>query len=392
MLVLATAVAVALAAAPGSAWSNGGYSADLNDPDYGTHDWIADRALDLQTMDVSYLQTTYHTQYLLGTEAPDNPEFIGDSTNHHVYYYSSGALQDNASAARASQMYDLALARLVAGDFSVAAYYTGAMTHYIADVGVFGHTMGAYTDWGAEVHHSDYESYFESVLDLLNLPSSTPLGYLGAYDATLGLARNITFGSGGIKPNTWMDENYDWSDGVFAASAMASLHASVAAVAAAINHLMTEAWHEPPEEGEEPVEEQTVPGAPASLEAYVGQGCVTLVWAPPTSDGGKPIIEYWVFRAVGTGNSDVLAKVSSLSVSWVDGDVEGGCAYTYRVAARNSVGLGELSDPATVTTPDESEEDEGLAGILLIAVASGVMAAASGGAIAWRRSRKGGSG
>jgi len=28
------------------AWSNGGFSADPSNPDYGTHDWIAQHALD----------------------------------------------------------------------------------------------------------------------------------------------------------------------------------------------------------------------------------------------------------------------------------------------------------------------------------------------------------
>lgn len=31
---------------PGAAWSNGGYSSDPTHPDYGTHDWIAQHALD----------------------------------------------------------------------------------------------------------------------------------------------------------------------------------------------------------------------------------------------------------------------------------------------------------------------------------------------------------
>src|SRR5512137_1896218 len=76
------------------AWGNGGYSSDQTNPDYGTHDRIADLALTLTLQNVSFLKSTYHTQYLLGTEAPDNPEFIGDSTNHHFYYFSSGLVQD----------------------------------------------------------------------------------------------------------------------------------------------------------------------------------------------------------------------------------------------------------------------------------------------------------
>jgi len=231
-----------------TAWSNGGYSADPNTPDYGTHDWIAEMALTIQTKDVTFLSTTYHAKFLLGTEAPDNPAYIGDSTNHHVYYYSGGAIQDDVGADRASAMYQTALGYLTAGDLENAAFYIGAMAHYIADVGVFGHTMGASTDWGSEVHHSDYESHFESILGSLPFPSIT-LGDQSAYSATTGLAYEITFGSGSIMTNVWMDANYDWTDSTFEASAMASLNAAVSAVADAINHLMIEAGQAIPEFG-----------------------------------------------------------------------------------------------------------------------------------------------
>ncbi len=33
-------------ASQATAWSNGGYSADPTNPDYGTHDWLAEHALD----------------------------------------------------------------------------------------------------------------------------------------------------------------------------------------------------------------------------------------------------------------------------------------------------------------------------------------------------------
>ena len=228
------------------AWSNGGYSADPNNPDYGTHDWIANKALTIQTRDVTFLTTTYHARYLLGTEAPDNPAYIGDSTNHHVYYYSGGSIQDDVGADRASAMYQTALSYLTAGDYGNAAFYIGAMTHYISDVGVFGHTMGAGTDWGSEVHHSDYENEFEARLGTIATPSIV-LGNLAAYSATTGLAYTTTFGSGTIKSNVWMDTNYDWADSVFSAGAIASLYASVGAVAAAINHLLIETGQVIPE-------------------------------------------------------------------------------------------------------------------------------------------------
>jgi hypothetical protein len=396
VFVFAAAVLLTLASACAGAWSNGGYSADPEDPDYGTHDWIADAALDMQSRDVSFLETTYHTTYLLATEAPDNPEYIGDSVEHHVYYYASGSLQDDSSAVRASEMYDLALERLDAGDFSVAAYYIGAMTHYIADMGVFGHTMGAYTDWGAEVHHSDYEEEFESMLGSLPAPPGTGLGNMTAYDAAAGLARDITFGSGDIEPNVWMDDNYDWSDDVFVDSAMASLHASVYAVAAAVNHLLFEWTYEAPDDDgndddddddddDDGGEEATAPGAPRSLEAYVEDGHVALTWEPPLSDGGEPIIEYWVYRTDATGSRVVASKVSSLTLSWMDEDVQDGGNFTYHVAARNSVGLGDLSEPAMVTI---SSAQDGSNPWLVAAASALIAALVSAGAIAVRVSRR----
>ena len=82
-------------------WSNGGYSADPSHPDYGTHDWIAQHALDwLPTQEKQYI-TDNLAAYLYGTELPDNnnasaPGHIGDTTKHHIYFYANGTLQDDA--------------------------------------------------------------------------------------------------------------------------------------------------------------------------------------------------------------------------------------------------------------------------------------------------------
>ena len=222
------------------AWSNGGYSWDPLDPDYGTHDWIAEAALAMQTRDASFLTGDNLVRFLLGTEAPDNDEYIGDHDEHHVYYYATGAVQDDAAASRAQDMYDLALLADLEDRPADTAYYLGAMAHYISDVGVFGHTMGAVTVWGYEEHHTDYEEEFESILDSLEMPTDMTLSNMSAYDAALGLAKDITFGDDVIEANTWMDDNYDWSDSVFVASAMASLHASVCSVAAAIDYFLWE--------------------------------------------------------------------------------------------------------------------------------------------------------
>jgi hypothetical protein len=132
-------------------WSNGGWSTDPSNPKYGTHDWIAQHALDwLPTGEKQFIINNLNI-YLYGTELPDNPyapDGIGDTSKHHVYYYADGSLQDDSSAARAQQEYDDALNYARSGDWVNASKTLGIMTHYISDVGVFGHVMGTYTDWG----------------------------------------------------------------------------------------------------------------------------------------------------------------------------------------------------------------------------------------------------
>ena len=371
-------VSLPLLSASAGAWSNGGYSTDQANPDYGTHDWIAEAALDLQTRDVTFLRTTYHTEFLLGTEAPDNPEYIGDTTKHHVYFYSSHQLQDDACAVRASQIYQTALGYLLTGDYHSAAFDIGVLAHYVSDPGVFGHTMGAYTDWGGEVHHSDYENAFESMLGSLSPPTGLSLGDSDAYNATLDLGESITFGGGVIQPNVWMDENYDWAEGTFVASAMASLHASVAAVAAVIDHLMIEASSSSPPPP--PPQIPHVPQPPAHLTASVDGSQIVLTWSAPSSDGGASITGYAVYRGTDSQSPLHRTTVSSSTYSWTDKSPEKGVTYHYWVTAENSAGSSEWSERASATVPKKTDSST-----LPIALAAISIAIASGGVLLWRR-------
>jgi hypothetical protein len=356
------------------AWSNGGYSSDPGNPDYGTHDWIADNAIAIQTMDANFLKTTYHARFLLGTEAPDNSAYIGDSTNHHVYYYSSGDLQDGKSAIRASQMYQIALGYMASQDLDNAAYYTGAMTHYVADVGVFGHTMGSGTDWGAEDHHSDYENAIESMTGSLSSPTGVSLGDSDTYAATVDLANIVTFGGGAIMPNIWMDNNYNWADSTFVTSAMASLNSSVAAVAAVVNHLLVEAGA--PSTSPDP----QAPQPPVSLRATVIGASIGLSWSPPTNDGGRAVTGYEIFRGTDPDNPSLMSTVADYARSWTDESVEKGKTYYYWVVAVNSVGSSGMSTVASATIPREQSSF-----LLPISVSSALLAFAAGGAMLWRR-------
>jgi hypothetical protein len=214
-----------LSVKPVLGWSNGGYSDDPAHPDYGTHDWIAQHALDwLPTDEKKYIVDNLAT-YLYGTELPDNSLAvggIGDTTKHHVYFYANGSLQDDASAVRASEEYQIALNFLKAHDYTNAAKSAGIASHYIVDVAVFGHVMGANTAWGAEVHHADYEDYvnartttYSSSFDsYLHFDGS--LTVISSYDAAKNLAYDTTFDVDGDLTCVWMDTNYNWSNPTFA--------------------------------------------------------------------------------------------------------------------------------------------------------------------------------
>ena len=206
------------------AWSNGGYSDDPSNPDYGTHDWMAQHALDWLPSDEREFIENNLTIYLYGTELPDNGQAsdgIGDTLRHHIYYFSNGSLQDDSSAVRASEEYNITLSYLNANDFVNAAKHAGIMTHYIADMAVFGHVMGSSTNWGTEQHHSDYENYVNSRTNSYDDDFNTYLSYDGsfdiitAYDAAKNLAYDTTFDIDGDLTCVRMDQHYNWSNPVF---------------------------------------------------------------------------------------------------------------------------------------------------------------------------------
>jgi hypothetical protein len=230
-------------------WSNGGYSAHIEDPDYGTHDWIAQHALDWLPTEERQFITDSFTSFLYGTELPDNsqtPEGIGDANMHHIYFYVNGSLQDDSSAVRANMEYEKAKRFHAAGNFTAVLLHLGMVTHYIADMAVFGHVMGAATAWGTETHHSEYEYY---VLDRTLTYSSGFDSYLRfdgslasttAYGAALRVARDTTFdGAAGLNC-TWMDQHFNWSDEVFRNRCGESLNLAVNVVADMLHSFFAE--------------------------------------------------------------------------------------------------------------------------------------------------------
>jgi hypothetical protein len=230
--------------APAWAWNNGGDTRPGNSPQLATHDWIALYALLWMPEAESWWIAENPidlSNFLLGTELPDNsghPLGIGDTSLHHVYYFASGTLQDGSAANRAQDEFDQALSFLDSGNYSAAALHARVMSHYIIDVGVFGHVMGSGTDWGAEAHHGDYEDYVETRTNEFPMDDfSVYLSYDGslatidAHDAALNIAYDTTFGGAGGLGCAWMDTHYDWNNPTFKNRAGASINLCANALA-----------------------------------------------------------------------------------------------------------------------------------------------------------------
>jgi len=253
VLVISVSLIIILSSRPALAWSNGAPSSGPAAPRYGTHDWIAQHALDwVPITEKQFLEDNLNA-FLYGTEIPDfsdtvEKDGIGDTQNHHVYFYPDGRIQDDAAAKRARDTFSTTLDRLRAGDYPSAAKWAGTTAHYISDLGVFGHVMGALTEWGAEDHHVDFEAYVKNRTTCYDSPYEAALAFdgilenLSAYDATLRLAHDTAFDDSGQGHTAfWMDRNYDWNDPTFSARVGRSLSLSVNAVADVLHSLWVEA-------------------------------------------------------------------------------------------------------------------------------------------------------
>lgn len=206
------------------AWSNGpgvGYSTDPNHPNIGTHDLILNSAIDMLPADMKSQIDISAADY--GSEMPNYNETIcnctygiGDRGKHHVYYKSDGTVQDTIGADRAKDEYDLAKTNLSNGDKYNFSVHIGIMSHYIADVADYGHTMinessGSnvefehYVNINPDQFFKDTYIRFDGVYDNIT-----------AYDAALALAKDTTFDNkfgNGTYTNIWMDNAMNSSSG-----------------------------------------------------------------------------------------------------------------------------------------------------------------------------------
>ncbi|MEM3342038.1 MAG: zinc dependent phospholipase C family protein [Thermoplasmata archaeon] len=205
-----------------TAWSNGGQSSSINNPVFGTHDYIAKKAASFLPASERAWILNNENAYLFGTEVPDytgGTYGIGDTGMHHIYFKARGMLVDDASARRAAQMYQSALEALKKNEFEKAAVYTGAMTHYISDSAVHAHTMGSNTVWGEERVHSAYESdvywdtRFETSFYDRYISFDGQLEPTSAYWAAVLCGHDATFDNDNTgMTNVNFDINYNYSN------------------------------------------------------------------------------------------------------------------------------------------------------------------------------------
>lgn len=93
---------------------------------------------------------------------------------------------------------------------------------------------------------------------------------------------------------------------------------------------------------------QTTPTSPQNLSIISGDGCVTLKWSPPISDGGSKIVQYIIIRTNLKNNQKIEHSISHTDFLFKDTSVENGKEYMYSVIARNGVGNGKKSPNITV--------------------------------------------
>lgn len=90
-----------------------------------------------------------------------------------------------------------------------------------------------------------------------------------------------------------------------------------------------------------------VPAKPTAPTFVEGDGTITLSWTAPATNG-EPITGYTISS---TGGAPSPVKVDGSKASYVFSGLSNGTGYTFRIAATNVVGDGQLSDASATATP-----------------------------------------
>ena len=85
----------------------------------------------------------------------------------------------------------------------------------------------------------------------------------------------------------------------------------------------------------------------ANNAAITASGIVGLTWSTPSSNGGSAIIDYQISFKTGTAAYTVLAS-GITATSYTASSLSAGVTYTFKVTARNVVGLGADSSEVSI--------------------------------------------
>lgn len=249
-------------------------SSDINRPYFTTHQWLANESLNLSP---SSSRVQWITNNLLdfwhGVEAPYNSavtdsyavtaEDYGDINDLVLYLDVTGTSVTNGSLAdRAKDEYDNLVVELAKDemDEALAAFYAGAMTHYVSQAGVWG-AIWDETLWGTlpDANWTSFENQIEAGLNatyfdddqdewvnnLFTTLSPTIITPVDAYDATVDLAINIhpvAQSLGDDFENDWT-EVANWTT-IYKDNVIDCLTYSIEAIYSALDHAMVSAnWN-----------------------------------------------------------------------------------------------------------------------------------------------------
>lgn len=126
---------------PVLAWHNGGDQANAP-PKFGMHDYIAYKGLDRAPKAKVVCIRQNLIAYFIGTEAPDTGKTVAGVASqgyhdsgacHCVYFDADGTITRDREMQRVREEFDKAVAALQAGRKEQAAFFAGAMAHYVGD-------------------------------------------------------------------------------------------------------------------------------------------------------------------------------------------------------------------------------------------------------------------
>jgi|GEM_PF-1529063 len=93
----------------------------------------------------------------------------------------------------------------------------------------------------------------------------------------------------------------------------------------------------------------TTPTAPQNFAVTAGAQQLVLNWTAPTSNGGSAITNYEIYRGTSSGSETFLTEVGNV-LTYTNSGLTNGITYYYKVAAKNSVGIGTQSTESSATT------------------------------------------